>query len=227
MKTSKITRVRCLAIMILVIIANNTLQASNKAQDSICRDYVIEFYKILYIGISRDCEIKNKTDLCDHLSQGKIYEIVRKAPVFNDGAWIHSFIEIKLSDKQTIYFQVNMIPPTEIDCVWLSDGTALSDHSETKEYFIRPAIINDSDGYTNIRKQPNANSEIVRRILKNELFFFTPTSKSDWYRVYNSFLSPCIGYIHKSKITVYDDFPESIKNKVRKIFDPESKYNEL
>ena len=123
MKTSKITRVRCLAIMILVIIANNTLQASTEVQDSICRDYVIEFYKILYSGMSRECEIENKTDLCDHLSQGKIYETVRKAPVFNDGAWIRSFVEIKLSNKQTIYFQVNMIPPVEIDRVWVYHGT--------------------------------------------------------------------------------------------------------
>ena len=227
MKISIMVKVRYLAIVILVIMANNVLQASNKVQDSICRDCVVTFYKEFHDDTNRMCEPENKTDLCDHLGLEEIYEIVRKAPVFNDGYWMHSFVEVKLSDKQTIYFQVNMIPPTEIDCVWLSDGTALSDHSETKEYFIRPAIINDSDGYTNIRKQPNANSEIVRRILKNELFFFTPTSKSDWYRAYNSFLSPCIGYIHKSKVTVYDDFPESIKNKVRKIFDPESKYNEL
>ena len=227
MKTSKIARIRCLAIMILVIIANNTLQASNKAQDSICRNCVVEFYKEFHNDTNRMCEPENKTDLCGQLSLEDINEIIRKAPIFNDGGWMHSFVEVKLSDKQTIYFQVSTTPPAEVDCVWLSDGTALSNYSDEKVYFIRPAIINDSDRYTNIRKQPNANSKIVRRILKNELFFFTPTSKSDWYRVYSSLLSPCIGYIHKSKITVYDNFPESIKKNVRKIRYPEPKHNNV
>jgi hypothetical protein len=217
--------------MILVIITSNGLQASRRAQSSNCRDCVAEFYKILYTsnnyGTNGIREIDNKSDLCDHLSLEKVNEIVQKAPVSCDGWWMDSIVEIKLSDKQIIYFQVSLISPMTVNNVWLSDGLLLSDGSEGKIYFLRPGIINDSDGYTNIRKQPNAKSKIVRRILKNELFFFTPTSKSDWYRVYCNQLSPCIGYIHKSKITVYDDFPESIKRKVRKMRYPKSKYNEL
>lgn len=61
-------------------------------------------------------------------------------------------------------------------------------------------MINDPDGYVNIREKPNAHSKIVRKIKKNELFYFTPISRAEWYPVSLKEISPCIGYIHKSRI---------------------------
>jgi hypothetical protein len=210
----KIKMKKLLLILLLIL-----LSKVGCSQTFTCRDRVARSYQTAYLNnkiyIEEECyNIKKKrADLIGHLSLEDINEIVRKAPVCNDGLLMDSIVEIKLSDKKTIYFEIFLDQPLFIDDIWLSDGTSIY----SKEYFLRPGIINDSDGYVNIREQPNGKSKIVRRILKNELFFFTPTSKSDWYRVYRNESSACIGYIHKSKITVYDDFPENIKKKVRKM----------
>ena len=78
-----------------------------------------------------------------------------------------------------------------------------------------PAIINDPDGYVNIRKEPNVKSEIVAKIKLNELFFYTLMPKTDWYPVYYDDDGPCIGYIHKSRIKTFEDFPKWLQEKVR------------
>lgn len=74
------------------------------------------------------------------------------------------------------------------------------------------AIINDKDGYTNVRKKPNSKSEIVYKLLENEMFQYeTENEKSDWIKVYirkNKFdineefkFSKSIeGYIHKTRL---------------------------
>ena len=51
-------------------------------------------------------------------------------------------------------------------------------------------IINDTDGYTNIRKESNANSKIIWKLYDNELFFFNENyeSDNDWKYIY--FLRP-------------------------------------
>ena len=47
-------------------------------------------------------------------------------------------------------------------------------------------IINDSDGYTNIRKESNINSEIKWKLYDNELFFFDEeyVANNDWKYIY-------------------------------------------
>lgn len=218
-----IKKSKYLAIMILVIMANNVLQVSSQEQTFSCRDCVARFYETVYPSnkfyIYRECyNINNyRSEIIDTLSLKELNEIIRKAPVTMDGLYMDSLVEIKLSDKKTIYFQIYIDQPSSIDHIWLSDGIDFLSDKEYKEYFRRPGIINDTDGYTNIREQPNAKSKIVRRMLKNELFFFTPVSDSDWYRVYRNESSSSIGYIHKSKITTYDNFPEKIKRKICKM----------
>jgi hypothetical protein len=81
------------------------------------------------------------------------------------------------------------------------------------------AIINDPDGYTNIREQPGANARIVYRIEDYEVFVYDPFKEdsSDWTSVFIStndyreapFLK---GFIHKSRLLPIDSLAEPSKS---------------
>lgn len=82
------------------------------------------------------------------------------------------------------------------------------------EGFTQIAIIDDPDGYTNVRSEPNAKAEIIHVLKENELFFYEQAlmNEIEWIEVYiprNKFLeheayylysNNIIGYIHKSRI---------------------------
>ncbi|MCD8742026.1 SH3 domain-containing protein [Mucilaginibacter roseus] len=66
------------------------------------------------------------------------------------------------------------------------------------------AIINDKDGFVNIRKQPSLEAKIIARINDDEIFWIEEL-KQDWYGVYfskgdESDVTAKRGYIHKSRV---------------------------
>lgn len=153
------------------------------------------------------------------LSQGfdkqNVLRFIQNAPITSDGLELDSILELIFPNGTTIFYEINIDPPICINLIWGANGEILISNSKMK--FRRPGIINDKDGFTNIRKAPNINSEIITKFSTNELFFFTPVSKSNWWPVYSDETSPSIGYIYRNKVTYYDDFPESIKRKVKKM----------
>ena len=74
------------------------------------------------------------------------------------------------------------------------------------------AVIKDTDGFTNVRKLPKIDSEIIYKLKDSEVFSYQETeneSESDWITVYiskNKYQLECgegdtfIGYIHKSRL---------------------------
>lgn len=61
------------------------------------------------------------------------------------------------------------------------------------------AIINDPDGYTNIRSGQGVNYKIIGRISKDEVFYTIP-QQGDWWPVRTT--SNQYGYVHRSKIEI-------------------------
>jgi hypothetical protein len=69
------------------------------------------------------------------------------------------------------------------------------------------AIIKDSDGYTNVRRESNSKSPVVGKIYNDGLFSYNddnniPAGKSEWIKIYQTrenggFLE---GYVHKSRV---------------------------
>lgn len=62
-------------------------------------------------------------------------------------------------------------------------------------------IINDADGYTNIRKEANAKAQIIGKILKNDYFFYEDYNSS-WCKVLTQ--DNIRGFVHKSRINNID-----------------------
>lgn len=66
------------------------------------------------------------------------------------------------------------------------------------------AVINDPDGYTNVRDQQSSNSDIVLRISKDEVFF-VQKGKGNWWPVYLYKDGSKEGYIHSSRVKIIND----------------------
>ncbi|TRZ45119.1 hypothetical protein [Robertkochia solimangrovi] len=78
------------------------------------------------------------------------------------------------------------------------------------------AIINDPDGWTNVREAPDGKSEVIHRIYENEVFWYDPELseiQQDWIPIYipknkfsfgNSMSNVINGFIHKSRILPLD-----------------------
>ncbi len=64
------------------------------------------------------------------------------------------------------------------------------------------AVIQDKDGYTNVRKEKSTKSEIVHKLVDNEVFFAVLDTDSNWVSV--SFKNKqgklSNGYMHRSRI---------------------------
>ncbi len=63
--------------------------------------------------------------------------------------------------------------------------------------FVRRAVIEDSDGYTNVRQGASKSSSILARINNGEVFYTYPQQES-WWRIRTA--SGVIGHIHNSRI---------------------------
>ncbi len=93
-------------------------------------------------------------------------------------------------------------------------------------------LINDADGYTNVRKEPSIKSEILYKVKENEVFFIDVeylNLESDWILIhipkskfskYDSDWKPydLNGFIHKSRIRDIDSLPTVTGNNIKLIF---------
>lgn len=65
--------------------------------------------------------------------------------------------------------------------------------------FNQTAVINDPDGYTNVRIEASGKGKIISRILQNERFY-TYEQSGSWWAVRKT--DGLLGYVHKSRITL-------------------------
>lgn len=74
--------------------------------------------------------------------------------------------------------------------------------------FAQVAIVNDRDGFTNIREKASIQSKIVDTVSNGRLVYcFKEEAKGDWLPVdYNGEIYT--GYIHKSRVLFLEDFVE-------------------
>jgi hypothetical protein len=66
------------------------------------------------------------------------------------------------------------------------------------------AVIQDKDGFTNVRFDPTVKSKIVGTLKNNDVFFaMQEAGKEDWYEVG----SPNVkGFVHKSRMKLFSSF---------------------
>lgn len=86
--------------------------------------------------------------------------------------------------------------------VLTENGKVVADQFSRKPFSVT-AIINDPDGYTNVRKAADGKSSIVARV-DHAAIFSTHVQPGDWWQVR---VYPDIqGYMHKSRVLMIRDF---------------------
>lgn len=84
------------------------------------------------------------------------------------------------------------------------NGDGYSDYQEsTKDnpvFYV--GIIEDKDGYVNVRKETSAKSEIVGTISTGDDIVYAEDTNSNWYRVcgFHEGVTYYLGYVHKSRV---------------------------
>lgn len=171
-----------------------------------------------HADIRQSLILSNVKNYKQQLTQGMSYQsmqhIIDAAQINDEGTVFSEFVKLTFPNGNFIYFELNTDTPKQIEYIWLPNGESLGnlvrgDHEIQKLEF--PGMINDSDGYTNIRANANKNSLVVRQMRKDEIFYYTPVACYNWWPVYEKEGGKCIGYIYRSKILPYAAFPQKLK----------------
>ena len=73
-----------------------------------------------------------------------------------------------------------------------------SNSTSINDFGGQPAVINDPDGYTNIRSGEGTNYNIIGAVYEGEVFYAIRNNSNDWWRIKTK--NGIIGYMHKSRI---------------------------
>lgn len=193
---------------------------SSKIEDNY-RSSVWNFYSILLSSdsISQICSpftphhIVNPALITYQYSKEDLKGIVMKAEILDEGNELIVLVQLCFPNQKTIYFEVSKDEDYDINCIWLADGSNMEARGQ---FLTRPGIPNGTN--VQVHQTSDKSSPVVSVIHEDELFFYTPRSDSDWYRVFlhEDDENP-IGFIHKDSIRIYKDFPKKIKLKVMKL----------
>lgn len=187
------------------------------------KKYVVDFYNKLLgkqdfdtldIWESKKQVIVNQKDV---LTQGyhleEIKEIVDRGETFIEGELFDMIVHVSFPNDNDLYFQLT--EGWSLHEIWLPDGSNLWTPSLL---YKRPAIIrSDLLELVKIHEKPGKDSRVMGFLNRDELFFFTPVSGQEWVMVYHNEHSPAVGYIERSQITLYDDFPPRVKEIVKEL----------
>jgi uncharacterized protein YgiM (DUF1202 family) len=83
-----------------------------------------------------------------------------------------------------------------------------------------PAIINDSDGFTNVRSGPGIDFDVIDTLFSEDFFYFKLENNSDWAKVTAWKGRQIEGFIHKSRIQEVKNLGnKSLKEIIIKVLD--------
>lgn len=158
-------------------------------------------------------------DLCFDKSKEDFFSMIKSMEAYSLGYNLSSILELKFNDGSSLYYELwsdysgenEDKYDYEILQIYDTEGKSLVDKGE---YLVCGAGINDPDGYVNVRSEQSAKSKVITQITKDQIFFYTPSSKSNWWKVYLIAGGKPIGYIYKDKILPYRKCSTEIKEKI-------------
>ncbi len=218
-------------LLISVILSINIFSQDDDNIISVFKEKVQKFYDILYnkekvefsnfySGPGEICNEELKkyyTELTFDVSYDSITKLISKMEVHDEGYGFSEYAILKFGDDKQIFFLMGL-DYAYICRIWLSSGEELYpklNHEYVDLESLKWAgIINTKkNAYIDLHEQPDLNSKVTNRLLPNEVFNYCPIGKK-WWSVFKNGLG-FLGYIQKKDVTMYQDFPEKLKEKIK------------
>lgn len=79
-------------------------------------------------------------------------------------------------------------------------GKPSDDYSYEKFIFDSLAVINDTDGYSNVREKPVVNSKVLFKEHSNNIIRILPFQNSEWWEIEQYYPNRQAGYIYKNRL---------------------------
>lgn len=212
--------------VIVLIITSTFASMSALSQDNNCignayKANVWSFYKqvIESDSISKISApftphvIHDRSLITYNLGKEELKQVIENAEIIDEGDEMVLLVKLIFPNDREIYVEVSKEDDCDINTIWLADGSNM----EAREILLtRPGTPNRAN--MEIYIEPNSKSSVVHFLHEGDLFFYTPNSFSDWYKVYNheNDIIP-IGYIRKDSIRSYKDFSKELKERVKKL----------
>lgn len=171
-------------------------------------------------------EIKNR--YFNELTQGVQFEninlVIDNLKIHYDGGLNEQYAILTFPNKKKVYFQLNADTafidfPADISDIYLNNGDNLmeliNESNPWKLKWIGIINPNNKQRFVNLYVKPDLNSVSNSRILPNQIFYFTPIGDSEWWPVYDyNDDKTFLGYIRKSEVVMFENFPEKLKKKL-------------
>lgn len=161
----------------------------------------VNYTSLSIYGIDQDdSKVKNASWSChDYTQEQKLGEFLNKE--------VGDTITIKLTNRKRekdVDYHMDQIAKLKVDYFipHVTEGAKVTEN-EPASAGHPSAVINDPDGFTNVREGQNGQSKIVGKIYNGDVFYYEKTS-SDWWEVYLKDDNNMMGYMHKSRIKDVD-----------------------
>ena len=145
-------------------------------------------------------------------SLNDIIKVISKASPISIGEEHSSLVKLNFPKGESLYVFVENKPKYDVLEIFDSEGLELQEKDKWPLYI--PALINDKDGFVNVRSGKSAKSSVVGKIEKDKVFFFIP-SKGNWYKISYHNQGKCVGFVHKSKVLMYEQCTKNQKKLIR------------
>lgn len=141
-----------------------------------------------------------KKELTFGLGLDALESLVSTSSRDNEGCLV-----LRFSGNQVLRFRVSVgedLFTPHISGIFMSDGSLLLNASEFVKY---KGGIEDKDGYVNVRDGQSIQGEVVGKLYNHDFLWFTPSVTSSWWRVYSIDRFRFLGYVHNSRLKIFDE----------------------
>ena len=108
--------------------------------------------------------------------------------------------ELISEKKKALELKEDELRQKEIQLNSSSDKATVNKNQTESRSNMRIAIIDDPDGYTNVRNGMSKTAPIIDRLYEGENYEVFPSTDSNWWVVYTQ--SNVKGFVHKSRIKI-------------------------
>lgn len=168
-------------------------------------------------------EIKNQyfQELTQNTDFKTITSIINNLKTHDDGDIGGQYAILTFPNNKKVYFGLNADSivgefPAQIGDIYLNDGRSLFDLLDNCDsvMLMWVGIINSEKNRTsiNLYRKPDFGAISNKKIVVDQIFFFTPIGDSEWYPIYSSENCKRIGFLRKSQVVTFDNFPNKVKN---------------